>query len=87
VAGGGAVPGTTRIAVTHPVSATVAGLPMGVRETQQARMILTGPPGAEFAFHVTERIHDQVVGGVTYRTEIPWPVYLPVVLRGYNGGA
>jgi hypothetical protein len=84
VDGGVGIPDTTRISVTHPVSATVAGLLMGVRETQQARMILTGPPGAEFELHVAERIHDQVVGGVTYRTEVPWAIYLPVVLRGYS---
>jgi len=80
-------PAATRISVTHPVSATVAGLPMGVRETQQARMYLTGPPGAKFALHVTERIHGQIVGGMTYCMEVPWTIYLPIVLRGYGGGS
>ena len=60
---------------------------MGVREMQQARMYLTGQPGAEFEMHVTERIHGQTVGGMTYRTEIPWTIYLPVVLRDYSGGS
>lgn len=87
VEGGAVIPGTTRISVTHPVSATVAGLPMGVREMQQARMYLTGPPGAEFALHVTERIAGTIIGGITYRTEIPWTIYLPVVLRDYSGGS
>jgi hypothetical protein len=57
VAGGVAVPDTTRISVTHAVSTTVFSLPLGVRETQQARMVLAGPVGAEFEVHVSERIH------------------------------
>ena len=83
VEGGAMIPGTTRISVTHPVSATVVGLPMDVRETQQARMHLVGPPAAEFALQVTERIEGTTVGGMTYRTEIPWTLYLPLVLRNY----
>jgi|GEM_PF-382476 len=83
VEGGAVIAGATRISVTHPVSATIVGLPMGVRETQQARMHLTGPPAAEFALHVSERIEGDVVGGMTYRTEIPWTLYLPLVLRNY----
>jgi len=83
VEGGAVIAGTTRISVTHPVSTTVVGLPMGVRETQQARMHLTGPPAAEFALYVTERIEGTTIGGMTYRTEIPWTLYLPLVLRGY----
>jgi len=47
----------------------------------------TGPPGAKFALHVTERIHGQIVGGMTYCTEVPWTIYLPIVLRGYGGGS
>ena len=83
---GAVIPGTTRISVTHPVSTTIVGLPLGVRETQRARMYLGGPSGAEFEMRVAERIHGAVVGGLTYRTEIPWTVYLPVVLRNYSGG-
>lgn len=83
VQGGAVIAGTTHISVTHPVSTTVVGLPMGVRETQQARMYLTGPPAAEFALYVTERIEGTTIGGMTYRTEIPWTLYLPLVLRNY----
>ena len=83
VQGGVAVPDTARISVTHPVSTTVFSLPLGVRETQQARMYLAGPVGAEFDLHVSERIHSHVVGGITYHTPIPWTIYLPLVLKGH----
>jgi oligopeptide transport system substrate-binding protein len=86
VEGGTVVPGTSRISLTHPVSTAIVGLPMGVREMQRARMTLTGPRGAEFEFHVTERIYDSVVGGVTYRAAIPAMIYLPVTLRDYSAG-
>jgi len=86
VEGGAVISGTTRISVTHPISTTIIGLPMGVRETQQVKMHLTGPPAAEFALYVTERIAGTTVGGMTYRSEIPWTIYLPVVLRDYSGG-
>ncbi|MEA3396046.1 MAG: hypothetical protein U9R05_01110 [Chloroflexota bacterium] len=46
-------------------------------------MHLTGPPAAEFALYVTERIEGATIGGMTYRTEIPWSLYLPLALRGY----
>jgi hypothetical protein len=81
VEGGTVVPGTSRIEITDPVSATVVGLPLGVRETQQVRMILSGSPSDEFELYVAERIEGDVVGGMTYRSEIPWAVYLPVVLK------
>jgi ABC-type transport system substrate-binding protein len=83
VVGGAVVPGTTRIAVTHPVSTTVVGLPLGVREAQQVRMHLTGPPAAEFALYVSERIEGDIVGGMSYRTEIQWTLYLPLAMRNY----
>ena len=78
---GSVVPTTTLISVTHPVSTTVLSLPLGVRETQQARMYLAGPVGAEFEVRVSERIHGRVVGGITYHTPIPWTIYLPLALR------
>jgi len=84
VSGGAPIPDTTRIEVTDPVSATIAGLPLGVRESQQVQMYLDGPPGREFALHVSQRIDGALVGGMTYETEAPWPVYLPLVLRNYT---
>ena len=80
VQGGAVIPNTSRIEVTDPVSATVIGLPLGVRETQQVRMHLAGPPAADFALHVHERIEGNLVGGMTYHTEIPWPIYLPLIV-------
>lgn len=46
-------------------------------------MHLTGPPAAEFARYVTGRIEGTTIGGMTYRTEIPWSLYLPLALRVY----
>jgi hypothetical protein len=84
VSGGAVVPDTTRIEVTDPISATISGLPLGVRESQQVWMHLDGPPGEEFALHVSQRIEGAIVGGMTYQTEAPWPIYLPIVVRGYS---
>jgi hypothetical protein len=81
VQGGAAISGTSRIEVTDPLSATVLGLPLGVREMQRVRMEMEGPPGAEFALHVSERIEGDLVGGMTYRTQAPWLVYLPLVVK------
>jgi hypothetical protein len=81
VVGGSAIPGSSQIEITDPVSGTVVGLPMGVRETQQARVHLSGPPAAKFELRVSERIEGALVGGMTYRTELPWMVYLPLVVR------
>lgn len=83
VEGGTVIPDTTRISLTHPVSTTVFSLPLGVRETQQARMLLGGPAAAEFELHVSERIYGRVVGGMTYHTPLPWLNYLPLVLKMY----
>jgi hypothetical protein len=82
VIGGNIIPGTTQISITDPISTTIIGLPMGVRETQQARMYLTGSPTDEFALHVSASIEGDIVGGMTYRTEFPWTVYLPTLMRG-----
>lgn len=83
VDGGIVIPGTTRISVTHRVSASVLGLPMKVREMQQAKMHLAGPPLDEAELYVIEGIEGTIMGGMTYRTQILRPVYLPVVLRDY----
>jgi hypothetical protein len=81
VKGGTVVPSTSRIEITDPVAATVVGLPLGVRETQKVRMHLNGSPSGEFELYITEQIEGDVVGGMTYRSGIPWTVYLPLVLR------
>jgi len=81
VQGGAAIPGTSRIEVTDPVSATVLGLPLGVREMQRVRLEMQGPLGVEFLLHVSQRTEDNLVGGMTYHTTTLWQVYLPLVVR------
>ena len=61
----------------------MVGLPLGVREMQQARLYLADATAAEFILNVSERIEGAVVGRMTYRTAIPWNLYLPLVLRVY----
>jgi hypothetical protein len=84
VRGGAAIPGTSRIEVTDAVSATVVGLPLGVREMQRARLQMGGPPGAEFVLYASERIGGDVVGGMTYHAETLPMIYLPLVVRHHR---
>jgi ABC-type transport system substrate-binding protein len=81
LSGAEVVPGSTQIRITDPLSATIAGLPLGVRETQRVWLYLAGPADAEFELRISQLIDGQVVGGMTYHSRIPWTIYLPLVLR------
>jgi hypothetical protein len=81
LAGAEVLPGTTQIHITDPFSATIAGLPLGVRETQRVWLYLGGPSDAEFELRISQLIDGQEVGGITYHSQIPWTIYLPLVLK------
>ena len=84
VEGGAVVPDSTRVSITDPASGAVLGLPMDVREMQQVKMYLSAESGVEYALYVSEEIDDVVIGGMTYRTEIPWMFHVPIVLKSYT---
>jgi ABC-type transport system substrate-binding protein len=84
VQGGVVVPDSTRVSITDPASGSVLGLPMDIREMQQVKMYLSAESGVEYALYVSEEIDDVVIGGMTYRTEIPWTFHVPMVLKSFN---
>jgi hypothetical protein len=81
LSGAEVLPGSTQIRVTDPISATILGLPLGVRETQRVWLYLAGPADAEFELRVSQRLDGQVVGGMTYHSQIERNIYLPLVLK------
>jgi hypothetical protein len=81
IVGGEVVPGTTQVRIQDPISGSVLGLPLRTRETQPVWINVTGPVDAEFTFNVVELIDGEPVGGMTYRSSIPWTVKLPLVVR------
>jgi ABC-type transport system substrate-binding protein len=84
VDGGAVIPDSTRVSITAPGSCVVNGLPMDVRETQQVKMYLSAESGVEFALRVSQEIEGITVGGMTYRTQIPWTSYVPLALKRFT---
>jgi hypothetical protein len=63
--------------------AVIQGIPLDPYQSIPVTITMTAEMGIRFALRITEQVESQVIGGVTYVREVPYCVYLPLILKAY----